>query len=148
MIRYKKSPAWHLTCLFLLFPFFTQAQLFANNERKPETPPPNTRPEHTWQNILSYTISVAPDYNRKSITGTNVIEFMTLQPGSSLFLDLDERMRITSVTWKDAKLEFKREGDGYLVQFPQQIPKEKIVQIKVEFEGQPQEAVDAPNDNG
>jgi aminopeptidase N len=137
-----------IACLLLVFFPLANAQLFANIEKMAEIPPPNTRPEHSWQNLLSYIISVTPDYDNKKITGSNTIEFVALQPGKTLYLHLDGRMRITSIAWNKSTLEFKRDSEGYFVYFPQQIPKDKNESITVYFEGQPREAINAPSDNG
>lgn len=113
-----------------------------------EQPPANIRPEHTWWNLLQYTISVTPDYNNQFIRGSNAISFVALKAGNVMRIDLQEPMAITKVTWRNAPISFKKEKNACLVTFPGKIAKGNTETITVFFEGRPKAAVNPPFDNG
>ncbi|MEO6403886.1 MAG: M1 family metallopeptidase [Ferruginibacter sp.] len=130
--------------------------LFVNGQSIPtktqlnkETPPASIRQEQKWWNLLYYNINVTPDYGRKYITGTNSITFSALQSDTILQIDLQEPMRITSVSWKDKGLVFKRSKENtYLVIFPTVIKAGEKQTISIHFEGEPKESLKPPYDNG
>jgi len=57
--------------------------------------------------LLHYSIEVTPDYNNKSIKGTNAIRFKALQTGKVIRINLIEPMYITAVTSKNEQLHYK-----------------------------------------
>jgi len=105
-------------------------------------------PERAWWNVIRYDISVTPDYEKKSIKGTNAIGFEVLQTGQALQLDLQAPMNIVSIQWRNASLPFKREGNAFHVQFPKALQKGDKESIRVSFEGNPRTAVRPPWDGG
>lgn len=88
-----------------------------------ENMPSNTLPAHKWWNLLHYTIDITPDYNTRFITGTNSIKFIALQTGNEMHIDLYDPMRITSITWKNSPVEFKKVKDTYIITFPEFLKK-------------------------
>jgi aminopeptidase N len=95
-----------------------------------------------------YTIDVTPDYLNKSIAGRTVIGFKTVKDFSIMQLDLQEPMEITSITWRKKKLSYKREGNAFHVQFPEQLKNGRKETIVVFFSGNPRVAVRPPWDGG
>ena len=65
-----------------------------------ETIPASALPEQTWWNLLHYTIDIRPDFESKSLTGINYIEFRAIRPGKVLQLDLMQPLSIRWMTWK------------------------------------------------
>ena len=69
---------------------------FSNDKKKMAV---NTSREERWWNLLHYKISIIPDYNKKSIVGTNEVSFIALRPGNRLRIDLQEPMQITKINF-------------------------------------------------
>ena len=105
-------------------------------------------PERAWWNVLKYAITVEPDYNSKTIKGSNTIQFAVLQPGTSMQIDLQQPMEILSATWNNSKLEFKRDGNVYYLQFPAAPAAGTTQSVTIEFAGKPREAQRPPWDGG
>jgi aminopeptidase N len=105
-------------------------------------------PERAWWNVLRYDIRVRPDYAKKFITGQNWIRFQVLQPGQTMQIDLQEPMKIVSVTWKGGPLTFRRDGNAFYVSFPETLKTGAKESIAVNFEGYPRVAVRPPWDGG
>src|SRR5690349_5268164 len=74
--------------------------------------------ERDWWNVQHYSISVRPDYNSRTLTGTNEIGFEVLKPGTTMQLDLQEPMEITAVKWNGKSISFKRDGNAWHLEFP------------------------------
>ena len=113
-----------------------------------ENIPPNISQAYRWWNLLHYTINITPDYNKKFITGTNSITFYAIQTGGSVKIDLQQPMLITAVNWKNSPVAFKREKQGYIISFPNEIREGKTETITIHFKGHPQTASNPPFDNG
>ncbi len=114
-----------------------------------ENPPPGTAAEHRWWNLLHYTISIRPDYDKQFISGTNEVSFAALSAGQSLYISLQQPMHILQVRWQNKNLRFEKTNDErYLVYFPEIIPAGSRQTIQVSFEGKPAVAKDPPVDNG
>ncbi|WP_431209826.1 hypothetical protein ACQ86N_27400 [Puia sp. P3] len=101
-------------------------------------------------NLLHYEISITPSFTTKSLKGENRITFITLSAGQDLTLDLIQPMRITAAAEGDHPLTFKRDGDHYIIHFPQSLPKNYRTTITIRFEGTPLEAspTNAPFESG
>lgn len=107
-------------------------------------------PGRSWWNVLRYDIEVTPDYNSRSIKGTNTITFKWLktEPDSGYMqIDLQEPMIIDSIVYQNKSLEFKRDGNAWFIQWPHSdhLNEEKI---RIAFHGNPRVAVRPPWDGG
>ncbi len=108
----------------------------------------SSQDERRWWDLLHYDISIAPDYNKKFISGTNSIRFRALQTAKRMQIDLMEPMIIDSIKWNKSSLKFHRDGDAFFVEFPENIQKGSIETITISFSGNPQVATRPPWTNG
>lgn len=113
-----------------------------------EQAPTNTSTNKTWWNLISYSLDVTPDYKNKYLSGINEMSFVTLSTGKTIEIDLQPPMRINSITWNKKNLTFTKSKEVYQVQFPAELKKGKTESIVIHFEGNPQEAKNAPFDSG
>lgn len=97
---------------------------------------------------MQYNISVTPDYNKKTITGSNEIVFKVLKAGNRMQIDLQQPMEITGVLWQNAAVPFNRDGNVYYLDFPSMLAAGKDQSIIVRFQGKPVEAKRPPWDGG
>ncbi|WP_029284535.1 M1 family metallopeptidase [Pedobacter sp. R20-19] len=135
--------------LFLTIPswFHAQTSPYIVNINK-EQVPINTSGERNWWNLLHYTIAITPDFNKKFISGTNEITFIAYQRSSTLQIDLQDPMRITSITWENVNLPYIKQKEKYFITFPREVKKGETHAIFIKFEGYPTEAINPPFDNG
>lgn len=117
-----------------------------NNNKKQI--PVNTSKERYWWNLLHYTIAITPDLSKKFISGTNNVTFAALQTGNTIQIDLQDPMRITSITWKNLRLPYTRKKDAYFITFPRTVKKGENHDVLIKFEGYPKTAINPPFDNG
>ncbi|MBL7700180.1 MAG: M1 family metallopeptidase [Chitinophagaceae bacterium] len=113
-----------------------------------ENMPEETDSLHAWWNLLHYTIAVSPDYNTKTIKGTNIIQFTALHTGRVMKIDLADPMKVTNVTSSHSKIKYARKGDGYLLSFNREIVKGDTVSVFISFKGKPPDSGNPPFTSG
>ncbi|OLY94792.1 Peptidase family M1 [Cnuella takakiae] len=105
-------------------------------------------PERAWWDATSYTISVIPDYNSRSISGSNLVQFKVLQPGQTMQIDLQAPMQLSKALFQGKELPLKQDGNVYYLQFPQQLTRGGQHAVVLEYKGVPRSAVNPPWDGG
>jgi aminopeptidase N len=112
-------------------------------------------PYRSWWDVLRYDISVTPDFNSRTINGTNTITIMdnaTGQNGHTMQLDMQDPMRIERVVFEGQPVTFKREKNVYWIYLRDSAkaytatPGKK--KLEVHFSGVPRPAYNAPWDGG
>jgi aminopeptidase N len=99
-------------------------------------------------NVLKYEISFTPDYENKSISGSNTITY--LDSGNAIIqIDLQLPLEIDSIIQDNHSLIFKREGNAFHVETPDKDHTKKNClacqrKITVFYHGNPQIAVKPP----
>jgi aminopeptidase N len=95
--------------------------------------------ERAWWDLLHYDLDVNVDIERKSISGKNI---------ASLHLDLQDPMRIKSITQDGEFLTYKKEYSAYFINLVKPQEKGSVEKIEVVFEGIPPESSNPPWDGG
>ncbi|WP_442590000.1 M1 family metallopeptidase [Pedobacter sp. AW31-3R] len=108
-------------------------------------------PERTWWDVQRYELTVKPDFNGKSITGSNKIVYKVVKTntgGTRMQIDLQEPLIIDSVIYNEkSALKFEHKGSVWYVTVPSQSLKaENAVQIF--YHGNVHQAKKAPWDGG
>src|SRR5687768_17459945 len=94
-------------------------------------------PERAWWDVTRYDIAVTPDYNAKTISGSNTITYKVTQDSYPAFMqvDLQEPLVIDSVLFGESRqLRFSKEGSVWMVQVPKQ-RKASINQVTIFYHG-------------
>jgi aminopeptidase N len=104
--------------------------------------------ERAWWDVNWYGIDISPDYLDKSLNGTVTIRFRVLSPGHLMQIDLQQPLQIEKVLWKDNPLVFKRTGNVYYIDFPEQPLTGNLETITISYSGKPVIAVRPPWDGG
>jgi aminopeptidase N len=119
-------------------------------------------PERAWWNVVSYNISVTPDYKSKSIQASNQIGFDVNTDGANkkMQIDLQQPLAIDSIIFYGKKISsFSRNGNVYIIDFgdynfisaktslQRKIPV-TLYKLLIYYHGKPHEAVYPPWDGG
>jgi aminopeptidase N len=106
-------------------------------------------PEREWWDVVSYTVSVNPDYINKSMEGKCEIQFRVLKAGKRMQIDLQQPMLLgRAYTTKEESIPFKREGNVYYMEFPELLKEGSLHKITLVFRGNPIIAARPPWDGG
>jgi aminopeptidase N len=111
-----------------------------------------------WWDAMAYKIQVTPDYNNKSIIGSNEIIFkVTKQPKNGIMqIDLQQPLEIDNVSLDDKKISaIKREGNVYWINFDKtkfsiagHKGMEQVYKLSINYHGNPVIAKRPPWDGG
>ncbi len=104
-------------------------------------------PERAWWDLVHYDLSVEVIPETKTFVGSNRVTYRVLDTASTLQIDLQEPLVITSVDYHGQALNYARDGNAYFIELP--LPKVgDLDSITVYYEGVPRPAVRAPWDGG
>jgi aminopeptidase N len=107
--------------------------------------------ERTWWDVQRYEIALTPDYNRKTIQGSNKIVYQVVQKNDGqtrMQIDMMEPLLMDSVIYDDkTPLQFEKEGSVWYVKVPAQQLKQQH-SVHVYYHGQVHEAIRPPWDGG
>lgn len=135
----------HIIILVLCAPLFAAGQkTYARKDSLRGT----LNAERTWWDVRHYALSVRPDFETKSISGSVTIRFVADGSHRIMQLDLQEPMQIDLVRQSGRALPFTREGNVYRVDFGENPLAGSPHEITVNFSGRPVEALRPPWDGG
>ncbi len=67
--------------------------------------------ERNWWDVLRYDISVTPDYEQKTISGSVTMTFKVTGNGNRMQIDLQEPMQLDAVILAGSGVSYVREGN-------------------------------------
>lgn len=106
-------------------------------------------PERAWWDVTYYDLSVHFDFNKRSITGYNIISYKIVSaPAKEMQIDLQLGLNIDSVLYDNKSLAFRREGNAYFVAVPAAQNGQQINKITIYYHGIPRPALHPPWDGG
>ena len=130
-------------------PFFLNSSAFAQKTAtRADTLRGSITPERGWWDLKHYDLTVHIDPNIKSIKGLNIITYEVVSKANILQIDLQEPLKITSITQGGESLTFRREGAVHWVTLTKNQEVGKVEQIHISYEGIPKEAIRPPWDGG
>lgn len=105
-------------------------------------------PERAWWDLTYYHLKVAVDPDKKSISGSNVIQYRVLEPYQRLQIDLQEPMKLEKVVQGGKTLEVESDGSAHFIKLQEPQQPGSLQQLEVHFSGSPVIAKNPPWDGG
>jgi aminopeptidase N len=106
-------------------------------------------PERVWWDLNHYDLSVDVYPDTQLIMGSNQMTYTVLEEGvDELQIDLQTPMELTSITQDGVALEVRQEGNAHFVKLKKKQAKGATNILKMDFEGKPRKAKNAPWDGG
>tara|TARA_B100001057_G_scaffold45658_1_gene40758 strand:- start:3143 stop:4825 length:1683 start_codon:yes stop_codon:yes gene_type:complete len=120
-----------------------------NQYNLPELTPNNLLIGNLNENRSSYRVSfydinIDFDIENKSLEGYVLIKAESLRDLNKLQIDLAENLNIENIIFQNQEMEFSRELDAVLVEFPEIIKKNNFFYFSVYYKGIPQSADNPP----
>jgi|GEM_PF-96285 len=106
--------------------------------------------ERAWWNVLRYDITIKPDYNTKTLSGKNNIQYKVISNHHPLVMqiDLQEPLSIDSIFFNSTKkLPYTKDGNAWHVTVPEQ-KEGSVNNLLIYYHGKVHEAVNPPWDGG
>ena len=94
--------------------------------------------------VSFYDINIEFDINKKSINGFVLMKVQSLDDLDKLQIDLSENLNIQKIIFQNEELNFSRELDAVLIEFPNTIKKDRIFEFIIKYDGIPQSADNPP----
>jgi aminopeptidase N len=144
-----------LSNLFFLLLFFCNMVLFAQTKKPSyslaDTLRGSLMPERTWWDVQRYELAFKPDYNNKSISGSNEILYRVVKQNSGkirMQIDLQEPLIIDSIRYNEmSDLKFEHVGSVWYAHVPDQ-KLQALNRVKIFYHGNVHQAKRAPWDGG
>lgn len=106
-------------------------------------------PERAWWDVTHYSLSVNFDFNKRSISGFNIISYKIVSaPAKEMQIDLQLGLDIDSVLYNNENLSFRREENAYFIAVPATQNEQEINKVTVYYHGIPRPALHPPWDGG
>ncbi len=142
----------HIYALIILLVLVVQSNAQINSQAKSYTHADTLRGSlseaRNWWDVQHYAIYVEPDYDNKTISGKVDIRFKVLKPGKTMQIDLQEPMQLGKAYIGDKPMTFKREGNVFFINVSVPLPKDSIVTLALQFQGNVTVAKRPPWDGG
>jgi aminopeptidase N len=142
----------HIYALIILLVLVVQSNAQINSQAKSFTHADTLRGSlneaRNWWDVQHYAIYVEPDYDNKTIRGKVDIRFKVLAPGKTMQIDLQEPMQLGKAYIGDKPMTFKREGNVFFINVSVPLPKDSIVTLALQFQGNVTVAKRPPWDGG
>ena len=129
--------------LFLL-PVGIYAQTFTHQD----TLRGSITPQRAWWDLSYYRLAVKVNPADSTLSGTNVVGFIAIEPGEVMQIDLQYPMQITKAQFEEKPLSYERVGNAYFIHFPGKINKGEKAEVELAFAGHPRVARRPPWDGG
>lgn len=95
-------------------------------------------PLRSCYDVLFYDLNVSIHPDLKTVNGSNVIRFKTVEAFDRMQVDLFSNMKIEKITFHDQSLLFTREFNAVFVHFPQKLEPATTHEITIVYSGKPQ----------
>ena len=142
----------HIYALIILLVLVVQSNAQINSQAKSYTHADTLRGSlneaRNWWDVQHYAIYVEPDYENKTISGKVDIRFKVLKPGKTMQIDLQEPMQLGKAYIGDKPMTFKREGNVFFINVSVSLPKDSIITLALQFQGNVTVAKRPPWDGG
>jgi len=106
-------------------------------------------PERIWWDIQHYDLTIKPDYNTKTISGKNTIEYTIVNKNHSdlMQIDLVAPLKIDSIFQRGKKINYTQNENIWYAKLPKKLLSKKN-QITIYYSGKPTESIKPPWDGG
>jgi aminopeptidase N len=94
-------------------------------------------PYRANNDLLYYHLSLRVDPVAEAISGSNVVRFRMLEPGSKIQLELTPELTLGSITMDGKVLKYAREERTLWIELGKELPKGKVAEVTVAYSGKP-----------
>lgn len=105
-------------------------------------------PERSWWDLNYYHLNIAVNPDKKQIKGSNSVYYTVLKSHNILQIDLQEPLVLLRAVQDDENLEIVKDGNAYFITLIKSQEVGSFQKLKLFYEGNPKEAVNAPWDGG
>jgi aminopeptidase N len=138
----------NLLLALLLFLIGTTAYSQEQKFTRADTLRGSITPERAWWNLNYYHLDIEVFPDSKSLSGSNTVRYKVIKPYQILQIDLQEPLKMLSVSQDGQQLQIRKEGAAHFITLVKKQVPGAFEEIVIRYEGQPREAVRPPWDGG
>lgn len=105
-------------------------------------------PEREWWDLIYYHLDIEVKPKQKSIEGSNTIYYKVLKPGKVMQIDLQQPMKIKGFSQNGKAMDFKKEGNAYIVTIEANQEVGDLHSLEVNYSGSPKISPNPPWEGG
>lgn len=150
MQQYSSIKVFQILILNFMFCLvYAQEKTALHIPTKQDTLNGSVTPERIWWDIQHYNLTVKPDYETKTISGKNSIEYIVVNKKHShlMQIDLVAPLKIDSVFQKGKKINYTQNENIWYLKLPKNLLSKKN-KITIYYSGKPTESIKPPWDGG
>lgn len=136
----KFKPNLSLFLLFFSLIAFAQDKTYT----RADTLRGSITPERAWWDLNYYHLDIAVDPEAKTIGGTNTVRYQVTTANQIMQIDLQDPLKISSVTQDGKELTFKKEGAAHFINLQKPQQEGSFEEIVITYGGVPHEAIRPP----
>ncbi len=134
--------------IFQLLILPTFAQFEKSKFTRQDTLRGSITPEREWWDLTYYHLDLKVDPDKRSIEGSNLIQYKVLREHQLMQIDLQPPLEILKVQQKGKELPFKKDGNAWFIQLTEKQKVGDLNQILVYYGGKPKISRRPPWDGG
>ncbi|PCJ27165.1 MAG: peptidase M1 [Flavobacteriales bacterium] len=135
--------------ILLILAFFTFNAALAQKEfTHQDTLRGTITPERAWWDVTYYHLSINVDIKKKSISGSNLVQYKVLSDNNTMQIELQDPLKITKIIQQENELAFKKDGYSYFIELQESQTIGTINELIIYYEGIPQESKNPPWSGG
>ncbi len=104
--------------------------------------------ERSWWDLNYYHLNIKVNVHKKSLEGTNTVRYKVKVENQVMQIDLQEPLKIVSVTQDGKKLKFRKDGAAHFISLEKKQQSGAYEEIEISYGGIPHEAIRPPWDGG
>ncbi|NRB52306.1 MAG: M1 family metallopeptidase [Saprospiraceae bacterium] len=135
----------YLLLFFLNLPILLSAQTTFTRQ---DTLRGTITPERSWWDLTYYHLQVEVNPKDSTLEGVNTLQFMVLEKGNRMQIDLQPPMKITKVLFQDQEMKVTRDENAHFVDLPNDLALKSIHELDIYFQGRPKVSRRPPWDGG
>lgn len=105
-------------------------------------------PERAWWDLTYYHLAISVNPDKKTIEGTNRVDYKVLSEHQIIQIDLQEPMKLIGASQDGKSLEFTNEGPAHFITLERKQNVGEVNSLMLAYKGIPTEAANAPWDGG
>lgn len=94
-------------------------------------------PLRTGYDVLFYHLDLDILTETRSIRGSNLIRWRTVEPFRRMQVDLDSNLPIDSIVYQGKRLNYTRDGNAVFINLPQETAKGSVGEMRIAYSGTP-----------
>jgi aminopeptidase N len=104
--------------------------------------------ERAWWDLTYYHLSVDVNIKKKTISGSNIIQYKVLEQNTTLQIELQQPLKISKINQNGEELKFRKDGYSYFIALQEEQRVRAINELTVYYEGKPQKSKNPPWSGG